>query len=191
MCTWYNQIFSEYPLKPSVTLKKVTFVETWAGYDWVNYGDEVLSGLFVFDESYERTDEIFILWPSLKNEFWIHNDELLESILAHEIFHYFKKSCCWDKIEKIDYMNMALFESSAYWSQDQYLKRNHKKSVMDFIANPETDTWHIINYFESVSMTAYQMNKRLYMFNAINWFDNDPVRIYDGLINGHYLFSRY
>ena len=84
-------------------------------------------------------------------------------------------------------MNYAIQEAHAYWSQDQYIRRNSegKLTLNDFIIDKDEE--NVVDTFEFSSIPLYKKNKNKYLYNAILWFDIDPKGIFEGIVNGKYI----
>ncbi|MDE0518675.1 MAG: hypothetical protein OXH36_03855, partial [Bdellovibrionales bacterium] len=167
MCSWFVSIFTDYPLSNDMPLHSVQFVTTWKEFDWVNDSDEDLAGLFTF---HTEKNEIIALYP-MKTLYWEHSEEWLRSLLAHEMFHYFQKSCCYEKLKDVNGMNVTLFEASAYWAQDQFLIRNFNKSLVSYMTNENNEPLKRLDDFETRAYSLYGFAMELYLFNAPLWFE--------------------
>ncbi|MDE0118762.1 MAG: hypothetical protein OXM55_01990 [Bdellovibrionales bacterium] len=170
-----------------IPLHSVQFVNTWKELDWVKASDEDLAGIFTM---HTVENKIIVLFP-MKTIYWEHSEEWLRSLLAHEMFHYFQKSCCYEKMKKIDNMNVTLFEASAYWAQDQFLRRNFDKDLVSYMKNGKIASLKRFNDFETRAYSLYGFAMELYLFNAPLWFGEQPREKFKRLIEGHYRIKHY
>ena len=183
MCEWYHDTFKDYPIDShKEPLKKVRFVESWDEVEYVQAPDE-LSGLF---SMHTDSNEIVVLYPP-QNNYWTNTEDWIDSLLAHEIFHYFKKACCYEHLMEIDRLDISLFEASAYWAQDQFLKRKYSTNLIDYVIDKKGFK-RIIN-FEMVAGILYMMAMDKYIYNVPIWFDNKPKEKFDNLIKGRYTIN--
>ena len=182
MCEWYVSTFPDNPLNPEIILNDIKFVDSWDKIDYVKDSNE-LSGVYYAMVEKDK-NEVVVLYPP-KNTRWVNTPLWVDSVLAHEFFHYFTKSCCYENIIAVERMDMALFEASAYWSQDQFLKRVSGKNLVDLIVEKERE-FKEIKGFKRIAHIMYQMAPSVYLYNSVIWFDDNPQLKLSNLVDGVY-----
>ena len=190
MCEWFYKTFPDKPLNPEIPLKQVIYTDSWDKIEGKNDDDNgELSALFLSYNPEERdTNKIIVLDPPT-TQFWLTSSPFwLGSILAHEIFHYFTKSCCVDSLNKVVHMYMPLFEATAYWAQNEYMKRNFGVELMEFVKDKEKDEIKDIrmNIFAQRSWLLFHMSYYNFLHYAILWVEYNPQKRLDNLLNGVY-----
>ena len=190
MCIHYHQSFPDYPIRPElIPLHEVRTVETWKEIDYVTNTDEELAGIFTFHLDY---NEVIILFPG-KSDFFNDTLSWMVSVLAHEIFHYFQKSCCLEEFDKIEYLDASKLEAFAYWAQDEFLKRRYGTRLIEYILPDKISDRDKkeLDSFTSMSEMLYSMAMAKYLYNAPLWVAKDPQKKYDKLIKGYYTINRF
>ena len=190
MCHHFMDTFPDYPLNPEIPLNDVKFVKSWDEVDYVTDSDH-LAGLYYSPYTDRDINEIIVQWPA-QTEYWYHTELWLDSVLAHEIFHYFTKSCCFEELKKVENLDASIIEASAYWAQNEYIKRHSNMILTDLISKKSsTEVKDMVNMesFSTVANILYMMAMHRYLHNAPKWFGNDPQKKFDNLIKGHYNFS--
>ena len=185
MCVWFKQSFPDHPLNPEIYLTLVEFVESWDSRDYINDSEELFA-LFYPMMNLGEVNEVVVLWPP-RNGYWENSEEWLASILAHEFFHFFKKSCCFEEFQKLKSFDTSLFEASAYWAQDEFIKRNYGKTLTNYVLVKKD--FVEVSDFERVAYFLYGMSMEKYIFNAPIWFGENPTEKFNKLINGLYSFE--
>ena len=192
-CTWFISVFDAVP-SPDIPLDKVTFIQSWSSVKYLKDVDtERLDGSshgVLFSSEKKTVNEIFIL-ENTQSDFWNITTFWLDSLLAHEFVHYLTKSSRWNSLSQVKRMNISILESHAYWSQDQYIQ-NHSEgrlTLINFIIHK--DEMYPINSFVEYSVHLRRRSMSRYIYNAILWFDTDPKRKFDGIVNGSYILPPY
>lgn len=197
ICEWWKKTMKK-PLYGDMDLKMVEYVPNWDSPKWPDYikGNTGIYGLFRH-MSDPFVHEVSVLDPLPNDNTWKKgwHDLVSESILAHEIFHFFQKNCCYYQIKKVQKdkdiaINNTLYEAAAYWAQNEYLKRNHGVKLTDLMILDSEYPLGKIEGFEEISSNALfsmLINFENRIHNSILWFDEDPVGKLRGLVNGKYV----
>ena len=192
MCPWWVKTFPSKPLRGDITLNKVNFIKNWEGKGYPEELGELTDGLF-WRMDKKDFNEIAVIHPLTKND-WKKDDRVMGSVIAHEIFHFFQKSCCFDAIKKIKdnrkHINNTLYEASAFWAQDQYLKRNYGVQLTDLIVIEDKDFFNDIENFDKIHISyAMLLSFPRRVRNSVLWFKKDPQKNLDDLFSGKYLVN--
>ena len=190
MCEWFYKTFPDKPLNPEIPLKQVIYTDSWSKIEEEKNGHEKrdLSARFLSYNPEERdTNKIIILDPP-KTKFWLTSPFWLDSVLAHEIFHYFTKSCCVDSLNKVVHMYIPLFEATAYWAQNEYTKRNFGIKLMDFVKDKEKKEFENMrmSIFAKRAWILFYMRYYKFLHYAILWVEYNPQKRLDNLLKGVY-----
>ena len=194
MCIWWGKTFPSKPLRDDITLNNVDFTKVLKDKEISEGQRERTYGLF---SRLDKKDfnNIFVKYPIPDNDnTWKKTPVVFDGMLAHEIFHFFQKSCCFDSLkglrENEDKINIVAFESSAYWAQDQFLKRNYGVGLLDMMIIEEDEKdWHVSQIVDldedwrSLLMSSFPKQ----LFHFVRWFEEAPQETLDGLLNGYYL----
>ena len=194
MCIWWGKTFPSKPLRDDITLNNVDFAKVPKDKESSKGLRERAYGLFWWLDK-KDVNNIFVKYPIPDNDdTWKKIPVVVDGILAHEIFHFFKKSCCFDSFIKLredgDKINGAVLEASAYWAQDLFLKRNYDRGLLDLMIKAEDEKdWHVSKIvdldedWKSLLMISYPKQ----LFHSVRWFDQAPQETLDELLNGYYL----
>ena len=184
MCKWFLTTFPEKPFNPEITLNEVSFVESLEGVD---ISEQLEDSFGIFHTQIEKeVSKIIIFYSNQHNVFWFDNSLWRDSVLAHEIFHYLKKSCCFETLSKVKRIDEALMEASAYWAQDQFVKRHSDQSLIDLIKEDKRKNLRVFNGFVSLAYFIYNLDLTKYIYNALIWFGEDPQTKLHNIVNGYY-----
>ena len=183
MCEWFITTFPEKPVNPAISLNEVNFIES---LDGVEISEHLEDSNGVFYSQMERDVSKIVIFYSNQQVFWINNSLWRDSVLAHEIFHYLKKSCCFDTLSKVKRINTALMEASAYWAQDQFIKRHSNQNLMDLIREDKRKDVKVIRGFFSSAYFIYNLNLAKYVYNALIWFGENPQTRFHNIVEGYY-----
>jgi len=196
MCIWWGRTFPSKPLREDIALNNVYFSKTVKDKELPGGSGEREYGLF-WRLDKKGVNKVFVRYPIPENDnTWRNTSAVVDGILAHEIFHFFKKSCCFDSLKELrevgDKINVIVLESSAYWAQDQFLRRNYGKGLLEVMVIAEDEknfNTKIMGFYEAdwrfLSMISYPK----LLFNSVFWFDEAPQETLDRLINGYYLMN--
>ena len=201
MCEWYHATFPDYPLDPEIPLNEVRFVSDWKEIECVTKTDANESLNALYNKIHDKEiNEIVVLYPS-QNLYWVKSPKWIDSVLAHKIFHYFTKACCAELLKKVEDINIALFESFAYWAQDQFLKRNFDwlqgytryRTLADLVKNKEDiDDMKYVDNFQKVAYFLYGMAMGKFIYNSPLFVEKvGPQKFFDNLVNGLYIMNEY
>ena len=183
MCEWFVNTFPSKSLNPDIPLNDVIFVESWDSIKYVELSDDTVG---FFYSPWEKEKNEIVIHDVPQNSFWVNTPFWIETVLAHELFHYFTKSCCFDLYTEFQNIDVALREASAYWAQDQFIRRNSNKTLFDFIKEDrkskkdmkEISDFHLMAYWFYSSPTVS------YLYNVPLWFGDNPQKKFDDLVNG-------
>ena len=189
MCVWFSKTFRAVP-DPEIPLNNVRFVDSWDEIDYVKItGASELFALFYAIHIKDK-NEIVILDENLSNDYWGDTQLRKDSLIAHELVHYLTKASQWEKLNKVDRMHMAVLESHAYWSQDQYIRRktNGAMNLYDVMKDEEKNE-ELVDNFVWLSSKLYDMDPGRYLYNAVIWFNQNPVKNFEDIVKGRYIYQ--
>ena len=220
MCEWWYRTFPSKPLRDDIVLSQVNFIKNFEGRGYPEGVGDDHSGIF-WRMDKKDFNEVVVRYPP-PNHTWIKgaDEAIADGVLAHEIFHFFKKSCCFNTMAEVrkkkKMINGTYYEGSAYWAQDQYLKRAYGKSLFDFflikkeegkeceavleeredkncefvVENGEDKGYRdVIENFETISIyqNAGLIDLPKRVYNSTLWFAENPQERLDGLVKGRHL----
>ena len=183
MCEWFISTFPEKPLNPEISLNEVHFIESLEGVEMSEHLKDSNGGFY---SQMEKEVSKIVIFYSNQQGFWIDNSLWRDSALAHEIFHYLKKSCCFDTLSKVKRMNTALMEASAYWAQDQFIRRHSDQNIMDLIWEDRRKNVKVIRGFFLSVYSIYKLDLAKYIYNALIWFGKKPQARLHYIVEGYY-----
>ncbi len=183
MCEWFTSTFPENPLNPEISLNEVSFIESLEG---VEHPDQLEDSNGIFYSQTEKNVSKIIMFYSNQHDVWMNTPLWQDSALAHEIFHYLKKSCCFKTLSKVKRIDTALMEASAYWAQDQFVRRHSNQELMDLIWEDKKENVKAIRGFMSVAYFLYNMDLAKYVHNALIWFGENPQTRFNNIVEGYY-----
>ena len=79
---------------------------------------------------------------------------------------------------------MAILEAHAYWCQDQYIRRHSNLTLNDLVINNDTKE---VRYFRYIASLLYNGFMPRYLYNAVLWFNEEPKKKFERLVNGGYV----
>ena len=188
-CAWFIQTFEAVP-SPDIPLDMVKFIQSWSSVEHIEHPehlDGIAHGWFRSSEEKE-VNEIFIS-ENTDSKTWVITSLWLDSLIAHELVHYFTKASKWDALSQVTKMNILMLESHTYWSQDQYIRRHSRGErikLVDYLKE-ENDKGILPYYaFEEHAYRLRTHSHSSYVENAIHWFESDPKGKFNSIVNGRY-----
>lgn len=180
ICNWYYTTFNQ---KPLLSLDKVFYITSWEGVDIVKdkpYLQE-LKGVHCCNIWTER-DEIYINISHYK-ENTVYN----QSILVHELIHFFIKSSNFDKlITSGSHRDEAMHEAFAYWGQNKFIEKHSDFNLMTYIEK-YIGNYEIAESFSCDAEGFYILTYDFFVYNAIHFFNEHTKLKYNKLINNEFL----
>ena len=186
-CAWFIQTFEAVP-SPDIPLDEVTFIQSWSSVEHIENPERYNSfshGWF-YSSKEKEVNQIFIS-ENTNSEIWNITPLWLDSLIAHELVHYFTKASKWNTLSQVEKMNILILESHAYWSQDQYIRRHSKGGrikLANYLKEVKKKPPH--HTFEVDAHHLFRSSHRNYIESAIHWFESNPKGKFNNIVNGIY-----
>ena len=191
-CDWFISKFMSSP-DPEIVLTDVYYINKWSEVEFAEgRPSNILYGAFF--KSKEKNTNVIYLELSKKAPY-IKTDILDQSILFHELIHYFVKAASFDKLKHNNDSDRAMHEAMAYYAQDQFIQimTEGKKTLFDFF--DPTFAWLLISpddfFFPDMAYILYINNPGSFILGAVQYFKTRPLDKYNMLVNGHYIKSSF
>ena len=144
-----------------------------------------LHGLFCCLDLYDL-NTIYINENSFENRIIDDSNSrrmLFDSALAHELIHFLVKSSNIDRyLDSKAWRNLAMNDAFAYWFQNKYIERYFGYSLLDFIGK-EDFKYEETLFFRNEAGFLYGFSQQNFIFNAVQFFDEDLYEKHDRLVN--------
>ena len=185
-CLWFTKNFLV-KIDPDITLNHVYYIDSWDSVTELSLGDTTgLAGL-LFDVKDKHKNNIYL---NIKKNPFDKGTVVENSIVFHEIIHFFVKASNWSddpkEIRKL-YKNMSLHEAFAYFAQNEYIKMvtNGEKELLDY-CDCEKEKISKGTHFIFVSEMLQMFDYDKFLYNGILFFSNDAEEKYKKLITKKY-----
>ena len=184
-CEWFVETF-DVTFDPEIVLNNVYYILDWSEVPFVQPYDE-LYGIFNKVEDKSVND---IYFRMADQGAYIRSHIINRSIVVHEMVHFFIKKAHFEQnMENGAYENVPMFEAFVYWAQDRYIKSvtNGQLGLLDYMKEEAGKAFPLLDPFPRVSYRLYMgHNLKMFVHNAIQWFEKDPKGRYQQLINGDF-----
>ena len=109
-----------------------------------------------------------------------------DSALAHEVIHFLVKSSNIDRyLNSKAWRNLAMNDAFAYWFQNKYIERYFGYDILDFIGE-EGFQYEETHFFRNEAGFLYRLSEQNFIFNAVQFFDEDLYEKHDRLVNNEF-----